>query len=123
VELVSLNKSFTRLFRQGYHPVLRGTLFTLDESNHILFLRGTVPFFRTWPGMYVPRGLGIRIHSAESSPTQLGQEILALSKQNWNNTQFDGGWPITLRAAKQVGAILKHVPPGSTVPGRYSHWM
>ncbi len=37
------------------------------------------------------------------------EEILGLTKMNWNNTQFDGGEPITLRAAKQVGSILKYL--------------
>jgi hypothetical protein len=28
---------------------------------------------------------------------------------NWNNTRFDGLLPITLRAARQVGRILKYL--------------
>ena len=28
---------------------------------------------------------------------------------NWNNTQFDGYWPITVRAAREVGNILKYL--------------
>jgi hypothetical protein len=42
------------------------------------------------------------------APEFLASEILALSKMNWNNTQFDGGQPITLRASRQVGSILKY---------------
>ncbi|RKH42426.1 hypothetical protein D7X12_15660 [Corallococcus sicarius] len=29
---------------------------------------------------------------------------------NWNNTQFDGGEPITVRAARSVGDIMKNLP-------------
>jgi hypothetical protein len=43
---------------------------------------------------------------------QVASEILSLSKLNWNNTQFDGGEPITGRAARRVGDILKCVPEG-----------
>jgi hypothetical protein len=34
---------------------------------------------------------------------------LALTKMNWNSTDFDELFPITLRAAKQVGSILKYL--------------
>ena len=40
----------------------------------------------------------------------VAREMLSLSKLNWNNTQFDGGEPITVRAARRVGDILKCVP-------------
>ena len=66
-----------------------------------------------YPGMYVPRALEIRIARAESTMLQIASEILALSKLNWNNTQFDGGEPITVRAARQVGDILKCLPKES----------
>ena len=35
------------------------------------------------------------------------QEILALSKMNWNNTQFDGADPIALAAARKVSDVLE----------------
>jgi hypothetical protein len=41
--------------------------------------------------------------------------MLSLSKLNWNNTQFDGGEPITVRAARRVGDILKCVAEGGKV--------
>jgi hypothetical protein len=46
---------------------------------------------------------------AQKSVRDLAWECLALSKMNWNNTRFDGLLPITLRAAKQVGSILKYL--------------
>jgi hypothetical protein len=42
---------------------------------------------------------------------------------NWNNTQFDGHDPITVRAARQVGKILKYVGPDEPVEPRYAHYM
>jgi hypothetical protein len=53
----------------------------------------------------------------------LATEILALSKMSWNNTQFDGGEPVTTRVARQVGDILRHVPDGAKVQPRYSFYM
>jgi hypothetical protein len=38
--------------------------------------------------------------------------VLALTKMNWNTTQFDQASPIQIRAARQVGRVLKHVSFG-----------
>ena len=50
-------------------------------------------------------------------------ESLTLTKMNWNNTQFDGALPITMKAARQVGDILKYVPDGQTIDPRYRFYM
>jgi len=46
-----------------------------------------------------------------------------LTKMNWNDTQFDGGEPITIRAARQVGGILKYVNKDSPFQAHYSFYM
>lgn len=113
VDLVAVDRSFTRLFRAGTNPPLRGTLLDLSADKAILYLKGSVSFFQMYPGMYVPRPLEMTVAKAESTKHMLATEMLALSKLNWNNTQFDGGEPITVRAARQVGDILKCVPSDS----------
>jgi len=110
VDLVSVRRSFTRLFRIGTNPPLRGTLLHLSEKSGIAYLRGSVPFFETYPGMYVPRPLELELARAEATVAAIGAEMMGLSKLNWNNTQFDGGEPITVRAARRVGDILKCMP-------------
>ncbi len=42
---------------------------------------------------------------------------------NWNNTQFDGGEPITVRAARRVGDILKHVSETGKIQNRFRFYM
>lgn len=123
VDLLSVYTSDTKLFRLGYYPPLRGTLLSMDDRTHIIYLRGSVDFFAGWPGLYVPRTIGFRLDDAEQGPRLLAEEILALSKQNWNNTQFDGGLPITIRAARRVGDILKHVEPDEKLQARYGFYM
>lgn len=123
LDLLSLSRSSTRLFRFDYYPPLRGTFLTLDERTHVLYLRGSVDFYMTWPGLYVPRPILFRREDTEQTGSFLAQEMLALSKQNWNNTQFDGGWPITLRASDKVGAILKHLGNDTPIQARYSFYM
>jgi hypothetical protein len=106
---VSITRSFTRLFRGNRYPPLRGTFLDLGGDLYILYTKGSVDFFTAYPGLYVPLPLGIRCDKVAETPLEIGKEILALTKMNWNNTQFDGGEPITLRAAHQVGGILKYV--------------
>lgn len=115
LELISLRRSFTRVFREGIYPPLRGTFIRLQDSTGLLYLRGSVQFFQTYPGMYVPRPIEMTVTQAETPVDRLAREVLALSKLNWNNTQFDGGEPITLRAARRVGDILKCIPAGGTM--------
>jgi len=123
VNLLSVEKSFTRLFRIGKYPPLRGTFLSLDKNQHILYTRGSVPFFATYPGMYVPKTFGFITKLAEETPYFLAKEILALTKMNWNNTQFDGGEPITTRASRQVGKILKYIEDGDPVAPSYRYYM
>lgn len=123
VDLLWLSQTYTRLFRTGAYPPLRGTLLTLDDYSHVLYTRGSVDFFSTYPGLYIPLPLRFRCESVVQTPKFLAAEILALSKMNWNNTQFDRSDPITVRAAHQVGDVLKYVSERSQIAPRYNYYM
>jgi hypothetical protein len=72
-----------KLFRNGLYPPLRGTSIILDDDQAILYTRGSVDFFRTYPGQYVPRPLWLRIARRDSpSIDQLLTESLTLTKMN-----------------------------------------
>jgi hypothetical protein len=124
IDLVSVtNDDPPHLFRRGAYPPLRGSLLELEENLHLLYTRGSVEFFKTYPGLYVPRPLMFRCDVAHQTPKHLAREILALTKMNWNHTQFDAGDPITLEAARKVGKILKYVSEDGRVATRYSYYM
>jgi hypothetical protein len=123
IDLVSVGSASAKLFRRGAYPPLRGTLLTLDGREQVLYTRGSVEFFATYPGMYVPQPLSLRVDEGDTTPKELAREALALTKLNWNNTQFDGYSPITIRAARQVGNILKYVRPDDPVESRYANYM
>jgi len=99
---------------------------SLGPDRHLLYTRGSVPFFETYPGLYVPRALELRLDAVEQSRDALCRETLALTKMNWNSTQFDMRDPVTLHAARRVGDILKYVPidaPADRIARRYSFYM
>lgn len=122
-DLMSLRNSFTRLFRAGEHPPLRGTLLSLSDQEHILYTRGSVPFYEAYPGMYVPRTLDIQFDQIDSSPDVLSAEVLALTKLNYNDTQLDGGAPMTVKAAKKVSEILKYIEQDILPVSHYKFYM
>lgn len=123
-DLVSITKGpSTRLFREGQYPPLRGTMLSLDDKTFLLYTRGSVDFYRTYPGLYIPRPLVFRCDSVQSTPKHLAKEILALTKMNWNMTQFDGSLPITVEAARNVGAIFKYLGDNDSIAKHYRHYM
>lgn len=122
-DFLVVSQSSARLFREERYPPLRGTMLSLDSRHHLLYTRGSVSYYATYPGMYVPRPLKFQIAQGDESPRKLAEEILALTKLNWNNTQFDGGMPITMRVARDVGKVLKYVGPDGVVQPKYSFYM
>jgi hypothetical protein len=122
-DFLTIDRTPIRLFRRGAYPPLRGTILELDSTHSLLYTRGSVNFFCTYPGMYVPRPLLIKRIDGQTPMRQLAEEILGLTKINWNNTQFDGGMPLTLRVAEQVGKILKYVPDGWAIQSSYAFYM
>jgi hypothetical protein len=111
------------LFRKGEYPPLRGTLLELDSAEGVLYTTGSVDFYRTYPGQYIPSPVLIRGSHLDESLSQNAKDILALSKMNWNKTQLDGRLPITLEASRQVGGILKYVDSGFDVQNPYRFFM
>lgn len=122
LDLVSVRRSGARVLRAGVSPMVRGSALLFDNKSGIVYLKGTVPYFHVYPGAYIPRALEFSREDGETSASDLARELVGLSKLNFNNTQFDSGDPITVRAARRVGDILKHVPTGKKVNARFRYF-
>ena len=110
------------IFRQGNYPVLRGTFVDLHGKG-LLYTRGSVPFYGTFPGLRVPRPLLLVPHeNSDSKIHTLAKDVLALTKVNWNTTQFDQKLPAPIKAAREVGRILKHVEFGTAVSSDFRRY-
>jgi hypothetical protein len=123
IDFVTVLDSRLRLLRNGNYPPYRGTLLHLDDGRHVLYSRGSVWYYCTYPGLYIPEPIELRIAEAEESPSFLAREILGLTKMNWNNTQFDGKYPVTLGCARKVGEILKYLDEHEPAQTRYAYYM
>jgi len=122
LELVAIGPSRTRVSARKHAP-LRGTHIVLDNHHQLLYTSGSVPFYEFYPGPYVPQPIAITLQQSEQSAEQHAREILALTKLNWNNSRLDGREPITMRAARSIGTILRHVDANGTVGARYVFYM
>jgi hypothetical protein len=122
-DLLHLRPSDLRLYRDGVYPPLRGTTLELESDEFIIYTKGSVPFFQTYPGMYIPRPLDVRVVSSEQTVRFLAHEILALTKLNWNTTQFDGGDPVSIQASREVGQVLRFCGDDQIIAPRYGFYM
>lgn len=122
LDFVTILDTKAKLLRNGIYPPYRGMCAELDQSTQLLYTRGAVEYYKTYPGKYVPQPIEIRIIEADESPLAVCTEILGLTKMNWNNTQFDGKYPITLKCARMVGEIMKYL--GDDKPqSKYCYYM
>ncbi len=122
-DLITLQKSYIRLFRIGKNPPIRGTLFTTKDSRSHLYTNGYVPFQKHFWGPSVPIPLSILEHHGDTPKNQVCSEILGLTKMNWNTARFCSDMPITLVFSQKVGTILGEIPADQTPESRYLYYM
>jgi hypothetical protein len=122
-DMVAFGERGIRFFRTGAHPPLRNTMITLGRGNALLYTQGYVPFLGEFSGMRVPRPLEIVEHIGSSSLRLVAEEILALTKMDYNSTAFAGRGPITTAFSEDVGDILAELPEGIEPRTQYRFYM
>ena len=109
-DLVSLDSSGVRIFREGDYPPVRGTWAQMGDTSHWLYTSGYLPNQGTYPRPHVPRPLEITDKYGDSTYEKILMEIMALSKMNWNSADYSSVYPITMSFARKVGEILAYLP-------------
>lgn len=104
-ELVWMSPTGFRLLRRGMREPLRGTLCTIEGRDHYLFTTGYVPWGSVYPGPHIPSPLEIGA-CGDSDLVERAQEILSLTKMNWNSADGIGRHPISVSFARRVGTIM-----------------
>jgi len=100
-----------RLYRHDSEmPILRGL--TLINSNTEAFLatKGFTPRLQTYPGLEVPVPLFVDVCRGETEIKVVLQDIMGLTKLNYNSCRHSDGLPVTLKFADAVGEILVSGP-------------
>ena len=111
-DLLSIQQTGVRLFREGAYPPLRRTFFEVNEQSSFIYTNGYLPELGTYPRGYVPEPFELIDHYGDSTPRRLCKEILALTKMNYNNADIADGEPITIKFARKVGEIMSCMSEG-----------
>ena len=123
VDFVTLGWRGIQFYRTGDYPPVRGTYVKFSPTEMALYTSGYIPFLRTYPGARVPRPLEILEHYGDSPWNQILEEILALTKMNWNTADFATSEPITTAFSRKVGSVLAELPANLPMRPEYRFYM
>jgi hypothetical protein len=104
------------------HPAAQGRLCDRRRPP-LLYATGYLPSLGRYPHGHVPAPLQITDHTGDTPSSKLLDEVLLLTKMNWNSARFAEHTPATVRFAGQVGAILRDLPDDYTPEHRYAFYM
>lgn len=99
----------TKLFRDGDYPVLRGTALLLDAKVAYLWTTGYVPQLDTYIGPETPNPFHVTLMRSKGQQPDIRtvlEDIMGLTKINYNSCNFNDGLPVTVRFARMVGEVL-----------------
>jgi len=123
IDFVAFGKRGIRFLKQGMYPPLRGTVIQLSKGNYLVYTRGYIPLYKTYPGLHVPHPLEILEHHGDSDIRTICKEILGLTKMNWNNAEYSIREPVTLHFSREIGEILANVPEDMQPKQQYLFYM
>jgi hypothetical protein len=98
-----------KLFRDGDYPCLRGIAMMVDDRSAYLWSSGYTPGIDTYVGPETPNPLQVTLFNSKGEMPELRvvlQDILGLTKINYNACHYNDGIPVTIRFADKIGGIL-----------------
>lgn len=102
----------------GY-SVSRGTCIQLNSKEALLWAHGVIPSvlnpkLNFYPGgRYIPKPLRIIKHYGTGSLEQIANEILGLTKMNWNSLNMYSQLPATISSSNDIARIGKLIGANS----------
>lgn len=112
-----------RLYRTRDQAILRGLAYVRDKRTAYLWTKGFIPRLQTYPGMEVPTPLLVDICKGSADIEVVLQDLMGLTKLNYNACIFADGLPVTLRFANSVGEILTSGPMESVPPLPFKYYI
>ena len=103
-------KNSPRMHRTGNMPVVRGTFWKLSDSTGFLWGSGFKPRIATYDGWETPVPLRIDIQHGNAPIERIAQDILGLTKLNYNACKLGDSEPVTVGFSDAVGEILVSNP-------------
>jgi hypothetical protein len=92
------------------YPVRRGTAMKLDDFEALVWVHGATtavnPRLKYFQGKRrIPAPLIVRRHAGETDLEQIAEEVLGLSKMNWNTFDLYTKLPATLHSSNEIARI------------------
>jgi hypothetical protein len=103
--------------------MLRGLAYIQSDKSGYLWTKGFVPRLETSLSMEVPNPLYIEISKGAANIKTVLEDILALTKLNYNACIYGDGIPVTLRFADAIGEILTASPIPNTPPLAFKYYI
>jgi len=120
--LLTIGRRGIVCLRPGMKPPLRGTSVDFGDKKGLVYTTGYAPFLRCYSGFRIPQPLEITENWGSLSFRECAEDILRLTKLNWNTSAFSTHDPITLAFSRRVGEILKQA--GTKEPAvQYRYYM
>ena len=108
---VRTDRSGSRLYRPDKEwPVLRGTLWRQSPTRANLYGSGFKPRLGIYDDWETPVPLRIDIQHGEADITEVSQDILGLTKLNYNACNAGDSQPVTVKFSDAVDEILVSNP-------------
>ncbi len=109
--------------------VSRGTCIQLSSKEALLWAHGVIPSvknpnFNFYPGgRYIPKPLKIIKHYGNGSLEQIANEILGLTKMNWNSLNMYSQLPATISSSNDIARIGKLIDSNSDSEYDYRYFI
>lgn len=112
-----------RLYRPGDMPTIRGSFWRLNDSSGLLWGNGFKPRLGTYDGWEIPVPLKIDIQYGSAPIERVAQDILGLTKLNYNSCRLGEGEPVTVGFSDAVGEILISNPTVSHIKPQFKFYI
>ena len=99
-----------KLFRSGSYPVVRGTALRIRDNTAYLWTTGYVPRLDSYLGPETPNPILVTVWEGSCPLEVVLQDILGLTKINFNSCLFNERLPVTIKFADAVGDVLLSAP-------------
>lgn len=116
VDLVYIKRGTPfRLLPAGGQPAPRGTVVPTSDDSALVYLTGYIPSEGSWRGKHIPAPVELVRCKSNRSMLDLSEEVLRLTKMNWNTTIYSSRNPCTFSNATEMIGMMKELRSGESL--------
>ena len=105
--MVAVGRKGIFFLRPGREPVFRGAAIPFGEKLGMVYVSGYVPFLKCSSGTQMPEPLEITENWGSLTFREAAEDLLRLTKLDWNTSAFCADVPVTLAFPDRARKIFK----------------